>query len=487
MSLFVRLRLTRLFLFCILALLFVGCASQLKKAESLLERGEVGKALQKTDEYLAENPGQIEWVEFRRKARSKWIDQSLLQVRLLRLGNNLVESEKLLLEIIHKQNLWALFPTGPVFSTQKEELDHLQKRSLQRIKASLQQHMPFRAQNEFFRVNNILSQTLALDTKPIQQAINEEGQKYCRLQFKKMTSQSFFTMHFLSNVCSFWKTSSIPKFSQNNSPFFKDLEARFQIRDWPVKEKDRVSQSLREAFMKTPWYHPHGSQVLKMQVEGSFKESIAQQPQSRMAGYTVSVPYEYTEIREVTPPAKGGWAFIELLGVLAGSDRIVTNNGDGTETLRETRYRTENRTYVYQVEEFIQIMNLDLNSRIFLGPIQIEFPYADVFLKSSDEHKVNFPEAGVYPKERILVKSAEWVEGSMVGLANALDEKLRDQWEKSFCVESLNSLEDSHRCLFGTRSGLPSTQNQALFQSYQIEFPEVRDLLESIHRTREKP
>lgn len=336
-----------------------SCTTMLQQGNEALEAGKTEEALG-IFQNLVEKKNEPEAREGLRKAQQQWIERKLIDVRLLRLGENVGSSEALLKEIIQKQSQWQAFPAGAAYATQTEEVHLYSERVKDRIAKAIQAKNPLLAQFELNTHQFILSRALSENTASLKNSIFKEAEDFCKREAKQIKSSDYFKQLWLSQTCQIWGLSMKEKKTTSSVHFFKKLTPVFEIKNLDVKTNEVLSQHLQKAFQKSKWFKTDGAYDLKAELKGLYEAKVSEVPVHRTAIYYVDVPYEesYKRVRDVKEKNNSG--FVSLLGLLfssASSERVADNH-DGTETVYVTKYRKESRSYPYEAIEINASKNL---------------------------------------------------------------------------------------------------------------------------------
>ena len=106
-------------------ILFTNCASLTEQGYQALSESKYDEALRLFQSAVRKDESDPKAIQGLKTAQQAWIEKKLIDVRLFRLANNIGDSEELLNKLIKYQNAWQVFPSGPAFSTQKEEVSIL--------------------------------------------------------------------------------------------------------------------------------------------------------------------------------------------------------------------------------------------------------------------------------------------------------------------------------------------------------------------------
>ena len=466
----------------------LGCASLTSRGYDALNAGEYEKALSLFQQAHQKNSNDAEAVEGLRTAQQEWLNRKLIDVRLLRLGGNIGDSEKLLLEIIKHENEWQVFPTGVAFSTQKEEISLFSDRVESRINEHLKKSNPLAAQMEFNRNHFILGEARGQNIAPIINKIYASGIEFCKKTAGSLESDEYYTGIWLAQTCAAWKYSvKIPKM-KNSVVLFKDVQPKSSVQGFNPELEKILSNNIRSAFILSKWKDPEGSAVLSLEVDGKFNSRFSEKAVYRTAHYSVQVPYSESYKRDKAgrkePSALesiGG-----LLNFLAGSTptEYVQDNFDGTETVTVTKYRFEPRTYNYKATQMNSEKVLEGSLKARLDKEAFSMNANKKYTSEQDRHNENFPEANLTPSNPQFISDAQWIESVSKELVYEISTQLQQSWITRFCDPDLNAnglskRELINRCAFQVTAVAPENLRQHYLSTWQISFQDWQALVNS--------
>lgn len=476
---------------CILLLstMFVfSCTTMTEQGYEALEAGRTEEALSIFQKLTEKEDVPSEAREGLRKAQQQWIERKLIDVRLLRLGENIGGSESLLKEIVQRQTEWQSFPTRVAYATQMEEIQLYSERVKERIYNAVKQKNPLLAQFEYNTHQFILNKALTENTSKLQNQIFKEAEDFCNQESKQIQSTDYFKQIWLLGTCRIWGLKLKEKKVSSSVRFFKNIVPKIQIQNLDQKETDVLSQHLTKAFQNSKWYKPDGAFDLLAELKGEFTSEVKEKDVIRTARYFVDVPYEetYKRVRDVKEKNESG--FGALLGVLfsSSSSERVTNNGDGTETVHVTKYYKEKKDYPYKVVEVRASKNLDGEIVYSLDRQSMSYKVAEVWSLLEDRHKENFGEAGLKPHTPVIPSHEQWLASLGDNLIEKLTDSLQTEWINRFCM-TLNSVKSTdpkfdemiHRCGYQINGVIPTVMNQYYLDKWKIGYNDYRSIIVS--------
>lgn len=456
----------------------MGCASLTQQGYNALEAGQYEKALTLFQQATSQSPQNGDALEGLRKAQQEWINRKLIDVRLLRLGDNLRDSESLLLDIINKENEWQVFPSGVAFSTQKEEIQLFSKRVEERIEKLVQEKNPVAAQVEFNKNHFIMGEARSKNLSLLKNKIYSQGLRFCAENYKNLQSTEYYTLEWLQETCSIWEVTLKDKPLKNSVALFKKVTPKSALAPLDKNLQDQLSADVQTAFLQSKWYDKKGTANLDLSIQGDFEKNYKETPVSRTAVYTIQVPYKETYKRVKTQKKSNADSILTMLTLLSGnssmSDEVVRDNLDGTETVSVTKYRAEERKHYYQATEISAEKVLKGKIEATLDKQGFQFDFQRKYSLLKDRSNENFPDAGLTPTNPIALSDADWISAISKEIISEVSDQLQKSWLDRFCgittKQPLSERELHHRCAFQVTATIPESLNQYYLKTWQISF-----------------
>lgn len=472
-------------LIVLMPFLLMGCASLTQQGYNALEAGQYEKALTLFQQASSKNPQDGDAMEGLRKAQQEWINRKLIDVRLLRLSDNLRDSESLLLDIINKENEWQVFPSGVAFSTQKEEIQLFSKRVEERVEKLVQEKNPISAQVEFNKNHFILGEARSKNLSLLKNKIYSQGLRFCSNTYKALQSTEYYTLDWLKRTCAIWEVSLKNKPLKNSVALFKKITPKSALAPLDKDLQERLSTDIQSAFLQSKWYDPKGTAILELSIHGNFEKNYKETPVSRMALYTVQVPYKETYKRVKSPQTKSNAdSILTTLALLSGSSstsgETVVDNLDGTESVTVTKYRAEERKHYYQATEIQAEKSLKGKIEATLDKQGFSLDFQRKYSLLKDRSRENFPDAGLTPTNPVAISDADWIGSISKEIVTDVSDQLQKSWLDRFCSattkQELSERELHHRCAFQVTSAIPESLNQYYLKTWQISFLDWQNL-----------
>ena len=465
--------------------LSTACTSLTEQGREALNKGEYDKALS-LYQRAARSEDSPEAIQGLKKAQQAWIGQKLIDVRLFRLGNNIGASEELLLKLINNENEWQVFPTGAAFNTQSEEIQLFSQRIHKKINQELESSNPMLAQLLFKKNTVILEKALSDNLSNLENKIYDSGKKFCFTQEKSLKSDEYFSFLWLKQTCGIWKISLNEKIFQSSVRFFSDIKINSKVSGSTSSVSDLIQKSIEAAFIESKWFDPQGKAVLKLNVSGKLTSDQSEKAVDRVKDYTVKIPYEevFTRIKKTNKDDLS--SFIDLVSAISGNpvDERITDNGNGTETVRRTKYRNEERSHHYKAVEMQAYKKFDGSLTAFLGNQEFSTELGGEHIFKEDRHNENFPDIGLIPNSPAFISDEQWIKSISPSWIQELTTELQSHWVNAFCGDfekknKLSQREQAHRCAFQITYSPPESLVQFYLKNWQISFADWKMLTES--------
>ena len=163
---------------------------------------------------------------------------------------------------------------------------------------------------------------------------------------------------------------------------------------------------------------------------------------------------------------------------MAGANERVVDNGDGTETVYVTKYRTEFRAKQYDAVEMNSSKSLDGELKAALDGRQFQTKIAGKYKMQEDRHSVNFPDIGLTPTSPRFVTDAEWMKTMSDAWIQRLGSELQEHWIKRFCLEpqdaKISVREQVFRCAYQVDANSPPVVSQYFMRTWGVSFDDWR-------------
>lgn len=451
-----------------LALVFLtACSSLHKRAQTYFEAEDFESAAATYSEILRQEPDNQEARLGLRKSREKWIDQKLVQTRLLRLGGNATGAADLLAKIYVNEVSWDLFPKGAVAFTQEEESRLAADAIAADARKAVRDEKPVKAMWLTAKYKNFFQG----ERKPLLKSLEAEaqaaGQAQCKTLVKTLQSDHYYYGHFVKRFCETWGAKP-PVLSAQRTAIQRELygepEIALELIGFSQAHAVFLENALKEKWKASPWFDPGGKKAFALAVKGGYQYAHQEQTETLTHAYNVQIPYthEWTETKaEQKTEAKSDFlaaldtaaTLVSLFTNTPGAGRSVRDNGDGTVTISETRYRSEPRTRDYPARRHTQRFGVTFEAK---GRLQNDV--VAVSLENREEHQTTahdntMHEIGLFPKKPELIPESQWIQKQAEELVSRFQGRLKEEWINRYCKATLDQAQPSRlreagfRCL----------------------------------------
>ncbi len=453
----------RSFLLGALALALSSCSGLRGKAADLHAQGAFLEAVQTYEAALQQNPHDEESLSGLKKSRTAFLDKRLIEVRKARLATNRLLAIDILLEVVQLERQWDFFPGGPLANTQEEEsVEALRFVEVQAMQSRTKER-PLWGLYLLQHYQPIFSGSLASRRDFLLKEVATSGKKQCMGLARSESSKFPYFSEFVRKVCTAW---GIPNQGSNHgaigkkATLYRAIQVAPQISGLKPAHRSALNAALESAFQESPWYDAKGSLTLKLPLKGSFHLSHTRNPENRVHGYSVQVPF--TDYQTVTKTRQ-----VPYTAQFETCERNPENYRKICEPRSETRYRSENYTVQEPITRYQntprslpydgiaheQTLQLHIEGELRLGdtvhPLRLD---AQSF-KSGFEHKWNMPNIGLAPERAHLEDPQVWMRYQADLLGTDLRAAAEDIWVDLYCkpMNSEPSLVATgdlvHRCL----------------------------------------
>lgn len=486
----------------LLVILTVSCSSLSKKAEELLKNESYTEAIEVYQEILRSDSQDEEALAGLRKAQLGWISQKLIEVRLLRLAGNRLKSLDLLREIYVNESQWSLFPKGAATFTQKEESGFAQESVEYLVQEAVADEHPLRAQFYLDRYGTFFqSKKAEKQFNQMQSHVKQSGTKQCLIFSASLSPEQFYYGRFVRQFCQVWNLRQ-PSLKKQVRTLRGELYSTIDLVDKTKGMTENFSLKLRNALVQklksSPWYDEKSGKNIKLTLAGQYDYNHAKHLETLKHSYSVSIPYQVERIEQKSDPKKqSGFdaaldlavATTNMMSVLSGqkiSSSYSRDNGDGTITVTETKYRQEPRATTYSAVSHQETFQLALALSGPLGSGHLDTAHNASDRNTSIEHHNNMPDIGLTPQRARLVGQVDWLEAKVDVFAENFESQLNEAWDQLYCKDSLGemssakTLEAMFRCLRIRHTEVPVTISQWFKANIGLSFNEAEKVVSGV-------
>lgn len=434
-----------------------ACSTGHGAAKKHLDNGEYELALNAYSQILQENPKDSRASEGLRLAREGTISRRLISVRLARLGGNKGQSLELLRQIVSDENNWGVYPTGAVFTTQRDETaEHISHFSGM-VDVYLSERQPLAARLYFEKYKAIFWQgdTLSL-VRDLSERIGELGRKSCSELASEVTREQTYFRNFVDRYCRYWGVEKAlakhARRSDNSDGFYSTVALEGSISNLPQGvSMGLFREQLQRALESSPYYDPRSPNPMTIRLQGQFKSSMQENVVNLEHSYFEQEPYvELTEVKK-----KRLVPYDELIRVSTATEKFIKVQRLKTEEYTEpreiTKYRRVPRIHAFIGVRYRQDVSLQIDGRVGVDGHQLELALSEVDHREGVAHDLDLPAIGLRKQARILIEPAPWLIDKANSLRTAYSDKLEGRWVDLFCKTErgssvLTNSESAHKC-----------------------------------------
>jgi len=450
----------KLIVFAFLLSAVTGCTSLTKKGQEAFDKGQYQSAADYFGRALAKDGKDEDARAGLTKARQHLIDDSLIQVRELRLAGNYQAALDKLTQITINEKNWNVAPSGVAFSTQTDEIENLFAWLTKSIHQEIKNARYLKARVMLSKYNTVFGLSDS-STERHDQAlageVNAAGLRHC--ESLKSNAAGPFAQEFINRYCMVWgdKNSRATPAVKAEVQRYGSIALAGAIESLSPETAQVLGASLLKGLQSTPYYLA-GAPQLKIQLSGKYADSYTEKPIILTHVYQVQIPYQvmvdvpyyesvpYTTYNTVVDPNSG-----------AVSSVPVTQYRSETRYRQElqTNYRTEDRSFPYSATEFTVSYNLAAKIHYVLDGVTYDLPLQDAYRLTDNYHEMGDANIGLMPKQRTMMDEHVWLNGEFASVAGLLTTKVADAWDSKYCqvpknLSAANQIESVMRCLKGS-------------------------------------
>ncbi|MDA8794080.1 hypothetical protein N9N67_12595, partial [Bacteriovoracaceae bacterium] len=450
-------------------LILVACSSLHKQAKKHLADESYTEAMSVYKKILESNTNDEEATAGLREARTGWLNQKLVEVKFLRLSGDRQTSLELLYDLYQKENSWKLFLIGPSANYQKKEINFALIYISKLVSTALSEKKPLKAQFILDKYRNFYqSESAQVNYNSLQGQVKTSGIKQCRDLSSKLTKEQFYYGSFVAKFCNVWnlkKPNLLRQIRKIRGKLYSSIKLESMNSNLPPGHVKKLNEYLLKGLKKTPWYTKSGKNILKLSLDGKYKYTHSREEKSLKHSYLVSIPYTEERIEKKSVDDKKSnfgaaleltSATVDLMTTLSGGktdSSHTTDNGDGTVTVHETKYREEPREAKYIATEHTEVFNVSFSLTGLFNHESLEIFHDKSDWKSSIQNNNSMPEIGLKRTKADLIGKAYWFDQQSRVVADTLEIKLNDTWDSLYCndefIDKKNNklIESMFRCL----------------------------------------
>ncbi|RXJ70846.1 hypothetical protein CS022_22225 [Veronia nyctiphanis] len=429
------------------ALLLVGCVSMVERGNEAFEKGLYTEAAAFFEKAVAEDPNDLEAKQGLARARSKIVDQQLIDIRMLRMAANYSQAALKLQEILKMQSQWRTDAVAAQALTQNEEIRYATDWLKSEAKVLLNEKQPdkFRWFNHQFKT---LIGTVRLSSTfdDYQQELSQIGKDKCVALGKEGSGQDFYYTSFVEKYCLAWSApvsmelDNIDESRYSGISFTTDLNLN-TFNNYGLRGQLEGYQSAMEsAFTASPWFDRAGEKTAKFELNATVdysRDSVSVQRQKR---------YMVTELRP-DPNSVNGKVPVEV-----------------------------ERVYLYPETTYQERFGVKVGYRGEVDGQKLWKTESENKSNRTQGHGIDYAEAGLFPVQPNFLDQSSIVGEELEKLKSAFSADLKTLWRDSYCRKANTSLvaESVFRCAaVEPKNGMVDNW---FIQTFGIDYPKMKVL-----------
>lgn len=448
-----------------------------------MEKEEYQAALDIYRQMLKLNPHDAAAVEGARRAEEGLIGQRLITIRFMRLGQNRTEALEALRRLIADEDAWAVFPTGAVFVTQRDELAAAfeQFRTLIDEQLNLRHPVPARLAFEKFKGMFLQGSTFGAADE-LWRSIESQGKGSCGELAKKTGKDSVYFRGFVNRYCQYWSAdnplNSVPAQGRDMAQHYRSVRVTVEIGGLPPALEKIFEERLQEGLKSTPYHDPAGARVLEVGLTGKFSDSYQEYPARLQHDYMDKEAYtEYVRVQKSRQVPKQG----QTISGSSGTAAVAYTTEHYSEEEPITRYRRVPKTFSYDAVKYNQDLAFVVNGMAKLGEDTILLSTEGREHKEDEAHDAEIPEIGLHRKAKAIVEPLGWLQSKAGELGSVFATKLDGAWVDHYCRSPQRATpgalaEAVHKCLQAGSGGKQDLVDSWFRSALGVPYSEVKDL-----------
>lgn len=437
------------------AALAAACSTGHGTAKRHLEAGEFDLALDAYSSILQQRPADSRAKEGLRLAREGSLGKRLIAVRLTRLGGNMSRSLEMLRQVVADENIWSVYPTGAVFSTQREETAEHAGHFADMVEGHLADGRPLAAKLFFDRYKDIFRQGKTLSrVRELDQRIRGLGREDCARLASEVTREQAYFGAFVDGYCRYWGIERAR--AQRHAPVnaggsrYSSIALEGSVAGLPPGVgMGLIRERLQQSLESSPYYDARSPDPLLVRIEGRFQATNQESVVSLEHSYLEKEPY--VELTEVT--RKRLVPYEELVVLSSSTKKVIkrVRTEEYTEPREVTKYRQVPRKHSFIGVRYRQEVSLQLDLKADVDGHPVELGLSESDRREGVAHDVDLPAIGLRKQSRMLIEPAPWLTGRSERLREGFGDKLDGLWAGLFCKTAagrggLPVSESAHRC-----------------------------------------
>ncbi|MFD2177435.1 tetratricopeptide repeat protein [Veronia pacifica] len=389
------------------AIFLTGCASLAERGAEAYEKGLYADAAAYFERALAENPDDIEAKQGLANARTKIIDQQLIDIRMLRMASNQYQAALKLQEVLEMQGKWRTESFAAQALTQHEEMRYAEDWLRAEAKSVFTEGQPdkFRWFNyQFQRLADATRQTSKFDD--YQTKLAKAGKDRCLALAKDVKGQRFFMKPMVEKYCLAWSQPVSLDVDNKDNTRYSGIEVKQQLNlntynNYGLRSQfGEFASELEKTFQTSPWFARNGAKSDKIVVDSTIdyrRNSTSVQREKR---------YVVTEKRP-DPNVPNSWISVDV-----------------------------ERVYLYPETTYIEDFSVSVGYTGNVAGQPLKERLSDNKSNRTRSHTAEFASAGLAPQPPQFLDQKKVLGGQLDTLKNRFSSDLRRLWKAQYCEQS---------------------------------------------------
>lgn len=400
---------TLLFTFCL------GCTSLTDQGDELFEKGLFLEAEKTYNAALQKDPNDAEAKAGLQKARIKILDSGLIEVRMLRLGNNFLLAAGKLEWILQKQSEWDVRFTAAVAQTQQDETAKAKEFLIQEMSRETTEGFAERAYWLNVTHKAVLENSgPSFELDDAKGKVTALGKKRCS-EFQVVPSaKDVFLRTFVSRYCNLFGVTWNSKSKVDDPWLFSgvNFDNLYKIEKHNYSgnlNSQGLESRLTKAFESSPFFNPTAGRTLKLSMAGTLSYADRRETELREENY---------EIEEER------------------SEIVKSKDANGLQ--KEERVKKKSkipRVFKYYVTTHDESANFVSTVTGLVESRPIRSHFQNQAAQTSESHNESNASAGISPVKAKLMDVDVWFENQTKKAAEIFVKDLDTTWGQYFCAQ----------------------------------------------------
>lgn len=422
--------------------ILTSCSSAQKRAGEMMEKGDYEAAAATYESVVARDPENAEAQAGLKAARSKVLDQRLINVRKAREGGSGLDAANLLLGVLALEKRWNMQPPGAAVFTQQEEAGFATGAVLGYFRQTPQSAFPLRQELDLRKYEPLFQQSRAGEFASVRAANQKEGRAQCRRYARQVRADTPYTADFVARFCGFFGEDDVVEVDEKtiHKTLFREVKVSPNLQGFPQETPRELAVRLNDALHGTPWFSADGSATQEVKLDGVWNQTV--QRNTTQLVYQYKEREKYVDYVDVAKTRQVPYELTEyVLNPVTGKSDPVTRVAYRNETYteREPRelFREVQKSYPYGGWNVVQDLKLALEGSTLVSGRTITLAVHDESHAQDTASDVANPSIGLQPKQpTALPDQMQWLRAHEDALSQQLRAALMTAWNDLYCSDA---------------------------------------------------